>query len=75
MNAAQSPEEFVSTAFQRHCVDIETKELVGRFRFDLVPPWKRMWLWNRDKSPEPLAELGIQERSDLDLIARAGSGF
>jgi hypothetical protein len=40
----QRHQEFVEKAFQRHCVDIETKELVGRFRFDLVAPWKRMWI-------------------------------
>lgn len=67
MNAEQSPEEFVATAFQRHCVDIESKELVGRFRFDLVAPWKRMWIWDRDRSLPLLTELGIQERNDLVL--------
>jgi endonuclease YncB( thermonuclease family) len=61
MNAEQSPEEFVATAFQRHCVDIETKELVGRFRFDLVAPWKRMWIWDRDLSQTLLEELGIED--------------
>jgi len=61
MNAEQTPQAFVAKAFQRHCVDIETKELVGRFRFDLVAPWKRMWIWDKDKSPELLDQLGIQE--------------
>ncbi len=61
MNAEQSPQEFVAKAFQRHCVDIETKELVGRFRFDLVAPWKRMWIWDTDKSQELLDQLGIRE--------------
>lgn len=67
MNAEQLPAEFVAKAFQRHCVDIETKELVGRFRFDLVELWKRMWIWDRDKTPEVLAQLGVQERNDLWL--------
>jgi hypothetical protein len=61
MNAEQSPQAFVATAFQRHCVDIETKELVGRFRFDLVAPWKRMWIWDNDKSQALLDQLGIRE--------------
>ena len=61
MNAEQSPQAFVAKAFQRHCVDIETKELVGRFRFDLVAPWKRMWIWDDDKSQALLDQLGIQE--------------
>lgn len=65
MNAEQSPREFVAKAFQRHCVDIETKELVGCFRFDLVEPWKRMWIWDRDKTPDLLSELGIHESNDL----------
>ena len=61
MNAEQSPAQFVAKAFQRHCVNIETKQLVGRFRFDLVEPWKRMWIWDSDKKPEVLAELGVHE--------------
>lgn len=61
MNAEQSPQDFVAKAFQRHCVDIETKELVGHFRFDLVAPWKRMWIWDKDKLPELLDQLGIRE--------------
>ena len=64
MNAEQSPAEFVKKAFQRHCVDIETKKLVGRFRFDLVPPWKRMWIWDSDKTPELLGQLGIEQSHD-----------
>jgi endonuclease YncB( thermonuclease family) len=63
MNAQQSAEQFVETAFQRHCVDIGTKELVGRFRFDLVDPWKRMWLWDKNKTPELLDQLGLWERN------------
>lgn len=61
MNAEQSPEDFVAKAFQRHCVDIETKKLVGPFGFHSVEPWKRMWIWDSDKTPEVLAELGLQE--------------
>ena len=59
-NRAQTPEEFVDEAFQRHAVDIETKELVGRFRFDLVLPWKRMWVWNKDRD-EAVTRLGLIE--------------
>jgi hypothetical protein len=67
LNAEQSPEEFVAKAFQRHCVDIESKDLVGRFRFDLVEPWKRMWIWHRDKPAELLDQLELRERDDLVL--------
>ena len=67
LNAQQSPDQFVAKAFQRHCVDIETKELVGRFRFDLVAPWKRMWVSDRDRSPGLLIRLGLRERTDLVL--------
>ena len=61
MNAERSPQEFVAKAFQRYCVDIETKELVSRFRFDLVTPWKRMWIWDTDKSQKLFDQLGIRE--------------
>ncbi len=61
-----SPGDLVAKAFQRSVVDIESREALGRFRFDLVPAWRRMWFWTTDQD-EALADLGLTLRDDLPL--------
>jgi hypothetical protein len=48
----------IKAAFERHCLDLRTKRLVGRFWYHAVPPPDRMWVWARDLS-EATSTLGL----------------
>lgn len=48
----------IAAAFERHCVDLRTKKIVGRFDYENVPPPYRMWIWPQDV-PDATAALGL----------------
>jgi len=45
---SRPPEQVAREAFQRHCVDLRTITVVGRFDYGAVPPPYRMWIWDDD---------------------------
>ena len=38
----------IKAAFERHCVDLRSKKLVGPFGYFAVPPPYRLWIWPKD---------------------------
>jgi endonuclease YncB( thermonuclease family) len=57
-NDESTSEKLLSDAFQRICVDLRSKKIVGKFQFANVPPPYRLWIWEQDQS---------QARQDLGL--------
>jgi endonuclease YncB( thermonuclease family) len=51
-------QKLVDGAFQRICVDLRTKKIMGKFGFDAVPPPYRLWIWERDLA-KAKQELGL----------------
>jgi endonuclease YncB( thermonuclease family) len=48
LGEADSAEKGMSSAFQRHCVDIRDSRLHGKFGFWQIPPCYRLWVWDDD---------------------------
>jgi endonuclease YncB( thermonuclease family) len=57
---AQSASAGISAAFERHCVDLRSRKLVGSFGYSAVPPPYRMWIWPQNVV-EAKAKLGLVE--------------
>ncbi len=38
----------IKAAFERHCVDLRSKKIVGPFGYHAVPPPYRLWIWPKD---------------------------
>jgi endonuclease YncB( thermonuclease family) len=55
---ARTAAEGMAVAFQRHCVDIRDRRLLGRFDYHTIEPCYRLWVW-----PDDLA----RARADLRL--------
>lgn len=53
-----SAAEMIASAFQRHCVDLRTLEVVGLYDFGEVPPPYRLWIWD-DQLEEAKGDLGL----------------
>lgn len=45
---AKSAGKGMENAFQRICVDLRNRKLVGKFGFCDVPPCYRLWIWEKD---------------------------
>jgi hypothetical protein len=44
-NDGSTAEELIADAFQRVCVDLRDKRILGKFGFVDVPPVYRLWVW------------------------------
>lgn len=53
-------QKLIGDAFQRICVDLRNKKIVGKFGFGDVPPPYRLWIWERDLA-KAKQELGLIE--------------
>ncbi|WP_067810848.1 hypothetical protein [Actinomadura kijaniata] len=56
------PKATVASAFQRICVDLRDRSVVGPFGYHRVPPSQRLWIWPEDYE---------QARDDLELPGRS----
>lgn len=59
-NGGAIAQKLIDEAFQRICVDLRTKKIVGKFGFFDVPPPYRLWIWERDLA---------KAKQDLGLVA------
>lgn len=55
---AKTAKAGIDAAFERYCVDLRNKKIVGRFGYHAVPPPYRLWLWPADVQ-RATAELGL----------------
>ncbi len=58
LGTAETAEKGMQDAFQRICVDLRNKQVVGKFGFSEVPPCYRMWIWE-DDADKAIADLGL----------------
>jgi endonuclease YncB( thermonuclease family) len=58
-NDGSAADKLIAKAFQRVCVDLRTKRILGKFGFGDIPPPYRLWVWENDL---------LKAKEDLGLI-------